>query len=194
MPVIFFTIWLAAARREWYRFNITRFGTMNLSYYTDYSLRTIIFLGLHPSAVSSISQISEAFGISRNHLVKVVNHLARWGFIKSTRGRGGGLRLARDPAEINLGELVRRTETNFRLVECFDPSYNTCPLTAACELKTVMAEARNAFLKTLDRHSLADVLRRRKAMLALLDTSAGKAKSPVLPRKLARHSGEILSQ
>lgn len=141
---------------------------MNLTYYTNYSLRVMIYLGLHSSSLASISQISEAFKISRNHLIKVVHNLAKQGFIKTTRGRGGGLRLARDPREINVGEVVRKTEANFNLVECFSSPTNTCPLTPACALKNIVLEAEEAFFSVLDRYSLADLLVRRKQMANLL--------------------------
>lgn len=141
---------------------------MTLTYYTNYSLRTMVYLGLHASSLASISQISEAFRISRNHLIKVVHNLAKQGFIKTTRGRGGGLRLARDPRDINIGDVVRKTEANFNLVECFDTGRNTCPLSAACELKTIVREAEEAFLSVLDRYTLADLLVKRKQMSALL--------------------------
>ncbi|MEP0844730.1 MAG: Rrf2 family transcriptional regulator [Phycisphaerae bacterium] len=141
---------------------------MNLTYYTNYSLRVVIYLGLHSSALASITQISAAFGISRNHLVKVVHHLARLGFIKTARGRGGGLRLAREPAKINIGDLVRQSEPGFRMVECFDKARNTCPLTPVCRLKGIVLEAENAFLGVLDGYSLADLLGPRRAMAELL--------------------------
>jgi Rrf2 family nitric oxide-sensitive transcriptional repressor len=141
---------------------------MNLTYYTNYSLRTMVYLGLHSSSLASITQISEAFGISRNHLIKVVHNLARAGLIKTTRGRGGGLQLARDPREINIGDVVRKTEASFKMVECFDALHNTCPLTPVCELKSIVREAEEAFLHVLDRYTLADLLVRRKQMAALL--------------------------
>lgn len=152
---------------------------MNLTLYTNYSLRTLVFLGLHSSSLASISQISSAFGISRNHLIKVVHNLAKLGFIKTTRGRGGGLRLARDPEEINIGEVVRKTESGFKLVECFDVAHNTCPLTPACELKKIILEAEEAFLKVLDGYSLADLLVRRKQMAALLKINLPRQTRPL---------------
>ncbi len=142
---------------------------MNLTYYTNYSLRVIIYLGLHSASLASISQISEAFGISRNHLIKVVHNLARLGFITTMRGRGGGLRLARDPSQINIGEVVRKTEPSFNWVECSNAAQNTCPLSPLCELRGIMRAAGEAFLSTLDRYTLADVLVRRKQMAALLN-------------------------
>lgn len=141
---------------------------MTLTYYTNYSLRVLVYLGLHSTSLASITQISEAYRISRNHLVKVVHNLAKLGFIKTTRGRGGGLRLSRDPKQINIGDVVRRSEPNFCLVECFNATRNTCPLTPACELKAVVQKAEDAFLAVLDGYTLADLLTKRKRMAGLL--------------------------
>jgi Rrf2 family nitric oxide-sensitive transcriptional repressor len=131
---------------------------MQLTLYTDYSLRVLIYLGLNPQRMATITEIAESYGISRNHLVKVVHNLATQGFVQTTRGRGGGLILARSPAEINIGNVVRHTEVNFHLVECFDQEHNTCPISAACFLKGGLYEAQRAFMAVLDRYSLADVL------------------------------------
>lgn len=152
---------------------------MTLTYYTNYSLRTMVYLGLHSSSLASISQISEAFKISRNHLIKVVHNLAKQGFIKTLRGRGGGLRLARDPKDINLGDVVRKTEANFNLVECFNPAKNTCPLSALCELKGIVREAEMAFLEVLDRYTLADLLVKRKPMAAILKIPFNTRQAPL---------------
>jgi len=129
--------------------------------------------------LASISQISEAFKISRNHLIKVVHNLAKQGFIKTLRGRGGGLRLARDPQDINLGDVVRKTEANFNLVECFNSTQNTCPLSPVCELKNIVREAEMAFLGVLDRYTLADLLVKRKPMAALLKIPYNTRQSPL---------------
>src|SRR5688500_16523949 len=107
---------------------------MYLTLYSDYSLRVLIYLGLHPDRLCSIAEIAQAYGISRNHLLKVVNELANLGFVQSTRGRGGGLTLGRDPSQISLGEVIRQTEP-LHLVECFDAKTNTCRLAPSCELK-----------------------------------------------------------
>lgn len=162
---------------------------MNLTYYTNYSLRVMMYLGLHDSSLASISQISEAYGISRNHLIKVVHNLARLGFIITTRGRGGGLRLARDPRQISIGEVVRNCESGFNLVECFNTSENTCPLTPSCELKRIVRAAQTAFLEVLDQYTLADLLGRRKAMMNLLGIENGKPSSPLWQRNGARRNG-----
>lgn len=131
---------------------------MQLTLYTDYSLRVLLYLGLNTRRIAVITDIAESYGISRNHLVKVVHNLATQGFIHTTRGRGGGLMLARLPDEINIGDVVRHTEMSFDLVECFDQVRNTCPIAAACFLKNALYEAQRAFMAVLDRYTLADVL------------------------------------
>jgi len=131
---------------------------MQLTLYTDFSLRVLLYLGLKPRRMATITDIAQSYGISRNHLVKVVHNLATQGFIHSTRGRGGGITLARPAAEINIGDVVRHTEVSFDLVECFDRERNTCPIAAACILKSALYEAQRAFMGVLDRYTLADVL------------------------------------
>jgi len=131
---------------------------MQLTLYTDYSLRVLLYLGLNTRHMATITEIAENYGISRNHLVKVVHNLATQGFVRTTRGRGGGLNLARPAEEINIGDVVRHTEVNFHLVECFDQEHNTCPISPACFLKGGLYEAQRAFIAVLDRYTLKDVL------------------------------------
>ncbi len=145
---------------------------MQITYYTDYSLRVLMYLGVNRERIVTISEIAQRFGISRNHLVKVVHHLARGGFIRSYRGKGGGIELARDPAKINIGDVVRYTEGPLKPVECFDVPRNRCVITNACGLAEVLAEACNNFLTTLDRYSLADLLKRRPGLSAVLRTGS----------------------
>lgn len=131
---------------------------MNLSLHADYSLRVLIYLGSHPGSTVSTAEISEAYGISRNHLVRVVQTLGERGYVKVTPGRSGGVTLGKPPDEIRLGEVVRHAEPNLRVVECFDPSTNTCPIAGACALKPILRDALEAFLAELDRFTLADLL------------------------------------
>jgi Rrf2 family nitric oxide-sensitive transcriptional repressor len=105
-----------------------------------------------------LADIGRAYGISYNHLSKVAQQLAALGFIDAMRGRTGGVRLARPPAQINLGAVVRVTESHFNLVECFDPATNTCPIASVCGLAGALQQARDQFLAVLDRYTLADVL------------------------------------
>ncbi len=140
---------------------------MRLTLYTDYALRVLIYLAARPEARSSIAEIAKAYGISQNHLMKVVNELARAGFVASMRGRSGGVSLARPAAEINVGAVVRRTEDGFELVDC-----GQCAISPACGLTGVLAEAVTAFLRVLDSYSLADLVNRKRDLRALLGLGA----------------------
>lgn len=130
---------------------------MRLTQYTDFSLRVLIYLGLNDDRRCTIREISEAYGISRNHLMKVAQQLAAEGFVTSVRGVGGGLVLARPPRDLGIGQVVRAMEPDLGLVECMRPG-NECVITPACALTGMLVEARKAFLEVLDRYSLADVL------------------------------------
>jgi len=140
------------------KFRCHRRHAMQLTLYTDYSLRVLLYLGVNPRRMVTITDIAQSYGISRNHLVKVVHNLATQEFIHTSRGRGGGITLARPAAEINIGDVVRHTEVNFHLVECFDRERNRCPIAAACSLKNALSEAQRAFIAVLDSYTLADVV------------------------------------
>jgi Rrf2 family nitric oxide-sensitive transcriptional repressor len=146
---------------------------VQLTYYTDYSLRVLMYLAIQRDPMANVSEIADCYGISRNHLVKVVHNLARGGFIKSYRGKGGGIELARNPAKINIGEVVRYTEGPARPVECFDVEKNRCVITKACGLTAVLAEACENFFATLDGYTLADLIKRRARMARMLESRAG---------------------
>ncbi len=141
---------------------------MHLTQFSDYSMRVVLYLGCHPTKLVSVDEISRAYGISRHHLVKVVQTLTDLGVVDAQRGRGGGMRLAMRPSEINVGWLIRRTEPHFNLVECFDPETNTCPIAPACGLKGALQRARQAFLAVLDEYSLDQLLNRRQELAGLL--------------------------
>ena len=142
---------------------------MNLTLHADYSLRILLYLSEHRDRPVSTHEISEAYGISRNHLVRVVQTLQSHAFINASVGRSGGLTLARDPSAINIGQVVRSTEPNFRIVECFEPETNTCRIAPVCKLRGVLAEALQAFIHVLDGYTLADVARLKgKAPLSTL--------------------------
>jgi Rrf2 family transcriptional regulator, nitric oxide-sensitive transcriptional repressor len=131
---------------------------MQLTLFTDYSLRVLVFLGAHPDRLCTISEAAEAYRISGNHLMKVVNHLSAGGYIETVRGKGGGMRLSRAPRMINIGEVVRHMEDRFDIVECFNEETQDCPLFPACTLRSILVDAQRNFLATLDRHTLQDVL------------------------------------
>lgn len=141
---------------------------MQLTRFTDYSLRVLLYLGAEAERLVTVDEIARGYGISRNHLVKVVNRLAGLGYVTTVRGKGGGVRLERSPAEINIGALVRQIEGDLVLLECFEPETNRCPIVPICGLKDVVGEARKAFLDVLDRHTLDEVLVNRAAMARLI--------------------------
>ena len=126
---------------------------MKLTLFTDYSMRVLLYLGARPERLCSIAEVAQGYRISNNHLMKVVNQLAREGYIESVRGRSGGIRLGRAPEDINLGALIRTTEDGFDLVDC-----GGCVVAPACGVTGVLGEALGAFLAVLDRYTLADML------------------------------------
>ncbi len=145
---------------------------MQLTLYTDYSLRVLIYLGTCPARLVTIGEIAESYGISRNHLVKVVHHLGQTGYVHTLRGKSGGLRLGKPPEEIVIGQLVRKTEPNMNLLECFDKEINTCPISSACALKSALYQAKRAFMEVLDSYTLADVLENKNSIKKMLSPSA----------------------
>ncbi len=132
-------------------------------------MRVLIYLSLKkPGELGTISEIAKFYGISRNHLVKVVHHLASHGLVHTIRGKHGGMHLARPANKITIGETVRLTEPNFEIAECFNKTTNHCKITPICELKSILAEARNRFLQELDRHTIADAVSRKNTVLGLV--------------------------
>ena len=143
---------------------------MRLTLHTDYSLRVLIHLAASDNPRTSISEIAEAFGISRNHLMKVVHELGRGGFITTTRGRGGGFSLARPPEEISVGEVVRFSERDLTLADCAN-----CVIRSACGLVSVLCVAMDAFLAVLDRHSIADAAADKQRLRRILAPRPARA-------------------
>ncbi|MGD8567304.1 MAG: Rrf2 family transcriptional regulator [Gammaproteobacteria bacterium] len=134
---------------------------MQLTHYTDYSLRVLVYLTLKQNKSVTISEIADYYNISRNHLVKVVNNLANLGYITTVRGKGGGMYLAYPANEINVGEVVRNVEPNFNIVECFAEEHKDCRIEPVCKLKRVLQSATDSFLTELDQYSLQDVISNR---------------------------------
>ncbi len=130
---------------------------MRLTNFSDYALRILMLAAAHDDRLITIEETAEVYGISRAHLMKVANQLSRSGFLRSVRGRFGGLTLARHPEQINLGEVLRATEPDFELVECFTAD-NRCILTPRCKLRGILDEALAAFIGTVDRYTLADLI------------------------------------
>ena len=130
---------------------------MRLAEYTDYTLRVLMYCAANPERLITIAELADQHGLSKNHLMKIVNDLARQRILETTRGRGGGLRLLKKPADIRVGDVVRASETDFRLVECFDRRTDTCTLTPSCRLRGVFGAALQAYFRELDAATLADI-------------------------------------
>lgn len=147
---------------------------MRLTSFTDYTLRVLIYLGAHQGEnhLATIGDIAAAYGISENHLMKVVHQLGQQGYVETVRGKGGGIRLARKPALINLGEVVRAAEDDLAIVECFQPGNDRCPIAPTCALQGVLRGALDAFLNVLDRRTLADLLRPRQQLARIFRASS----------------------
>ena len=137
---------------------------MQLTQYTDYSLRVLIYLAKKPDGLATVSEIAEYHGISRNHLVKVIHNLATKGFITTTRGRNGGMVLSRPASKVTLGDVVRATEPNFNIAECFNAANNCCVITTTCGLKSIFREAQMGFIRAMDKYTLADAVARDKPL------------------------------
>lgn len=141
---------------------------MKLTAFTDYSLRVLIYLAAEPSRRATIAEISTAFGVSENHLTKVVHFLGKQGWLETVRGKGGGMTLAKRPEAIGIGQVVRDTEGAAMPAECFSADEGHCVISSCCRLKGVLAEAVRAFYAVLDRYTLADITRNRQALADIL--------------------------
>ena len=145
---------------------------MRLTSFTDYALRVLILLGVSDDRLVTIDEVGDRYGISANHLTKVVHRLGTCGYVETVRGKGGGIRLARSPESIRIGDVVRDFEEDMALVECFNKASNTCPIEPDCQLKGVVRESLRAFLGKLDEHTLADLVRTRRKLRVLLDVTS----------------------
>lgn len=144
---------------------------MRLTLHTDYALRMLIHLAASDGRTCTVLDIADAFDLSRNHLLKVALTLRDLGHVATTRGRSGGIRLAKRPDEINIGTLVRAIEEDFSLVECLQSGGGACAISPACRLKGMFAEALHAYLAVLDKYTLADVVREATLLRSLLGIS-----------------------
>ncbi len=145
---------------------------MRLNVQTDYALRMLMHLAVNRDTLVTIAEVAERFQISRNHLMKVAYILGQEGFVEAVRGRSGGLRLGRPPEDIRIGDVVRRMEGDFALVECFQGGKGECLITPACKLKGVLHEAMAAFLAVLDEYSIRDLVTRNPGLKTLLASEA----------------------
>ena len=142
--------------------------------YSDYALRMLMYLAVHPDRLCTIDEIARAYAISRNHLMKLAFELGRAGYIRTVRGRSGGLALGRPAESIVVGDVIRHTEEDFALVECFRPERNECAITPGCRLRSVFANALAAYLSVLDGYTLADLTNRPERLTMLLHTREGE--------------------
>ena len=143
---------------------------MHLTAQTDYALRSLMFLAVRDSKRSTIQAMAEHYGISRGHLMALIHRLGSLGFVETTRGRGGGVRLARPASRIRLGHVIRAVEPHFRLVECFSAESNNCLITDPCRLRAVLDTALEAWFRVLNEYTLADLVRDNHEVLQLLTT------------------------
>lgn len=142
---------------------------MRLTSFTDYSIRVLLYVTVHNDKLVNIQEIADAYGISKNHLTKIIYQLGKLGYLETVRGRNGGIRLAMEPSKINIGQLVRKTEEDFNIVECFGGDHAGCPITSICTLKGVLNQALFAFLKVLDSYTLEDISKNKMKLKELLE-------------------------
>lgn len=140
---------------------------MYLTRHADYTMRLLIHLAVQPDGTATIQEIAANYGISRNHLMKVAHHAVQAGYVKGLRGRAGGLGLAKEPRDINIGQVLRSVE-DWTTVECFDRSENSCRITRGCGLRPILKEALDAYFSVLDGYSVADVVERKTLLVQLL--------------------------
>ena len=158
---------------------------MHLTTYTDYSLRVLMYAGIKGAEISTISEIAERYGISRNHLMKVVQKLGQLGYLETLRGKGGGIRLALRPDQINIGEVVLNMEDELALVQCFKDDEGVCRIEPACVLRHALEEAQAAFFGVLNRHTLATLLAPKRRLSSLLLINAAEQARLVVKRSRA---------
>ncbi|MCP3026979.1 Rrf2 family transcriptional regulator [Halobacillus sp. A5] len=143
---------------------------MRLKKYTDYALRVLLYTASKPKdELASKGEISKVFHISENHLGKIIHQLNKLGMLETIRGRSGGIKLAKDPKDINIGYVVRAMEDDFHLLECFDRETNYCVITPACKLKHILNDALYAFLNVLEQYTLEDLLSNKDELRELMD-------------------------
>jgi len=167
---------------------------MRLTVYTDYCLRVLMYVALHSQRRPTIGEIASTYGISKNHVMKVVHQLGVAGYVETLRGQSGGMRLARPPETIILGEVVRRTEPDLALMPCFDEPNGICVLIPACKLRRALQQARAAFLAVLDEHSLADLVENGDVLQGLLANGPHPnvgAKDAPPPRRRVAASNQV---
>ncbi|MBP0588968.1 Rrf2 family transcriptional regulator [Paraburkholderia sp. LEh10] len=165
---------------------------MRLTDYTDYSLRVLLYLAVRSEGLATIQDISDAYGISKNHLMKVVQRLAELGWVETVRGRNGGLRLFEHSSALTVGEVVRAAESDFTLVSCFNGSgsgepgaHRECVIQSQCRLKGILEAAREAFFRELDRYTIRDIAEPASPLMSLLGLKPSATVVPIVPAPAA---------
>ncbi len=148
---------------------------MRMTLHTDYALRMLMYAAMRRDGLCTVNDVAKAYGLSLNHLRKVAQTLRKLGFIETTRGRAGGIRMAMIPDHINIGALVRVTEEDFSLVECMHAQGGGCVIAPVCKLKGLLSEALAAYLAVLDNYTLADIIRNKSALDSLLNADESAA-------------------
>mgnify|MGYP003282230901 CR=1 FL=1 len=131
---------------------------MYLSKFTDYSFRIMMYLGNHPNELYTVDELSSILNLSTHHIKKIIYTLSKNGYILSTKGRNGGVKMGKNPKDINLGTLLQITEDNLNILECFSPENNTCNINNNCKLKPIINDALNSFKQKLSEYTLEDIL------------------------------------
>lgn len=147
--------------------NSRKENIVRLTNFSDYSLRVLIYLATKQEK-SSIAEVSRTFCISENHLAKIVHKLSTLGYVHSIRGKHGGIKLGMDPTKINLGKIIVALEPDFDIVECFNEDRDACSISPVCRLKTYFNKAKKAFLATLGRYTLANVIKNKSELVSIL--------------------------
>ncbi len=142
---------------------------VKLTNFTDYSMRALIYLAVHPGRLCTVKEISEAFNISQNHMVKVVHSLSKHRYINTKKGKNGGIELSKPAYHLNVGDIVRTLESDLYIVECFNSDDKRCSITAVCKLKHVLFNAYKAFIGELDKHTLADITENMDELLEVFE-------------------------
>ncbi len=154
---------------------------MRLTVYSDYALRTLMYLAVKDDGLATIAEIAESYRISKNHLMKVAYELGVSGFVKTVRGRRGGLKLAKPLEDITIGAVIRQTEPDMLIVPCFAPETANCAITSCCALRSALKRAETAFLDVLDSYTLKDLVKPRSALRALLSIMPPDARTATAP-------------
>lgn len=151
---------------------------MHLSTFTDYTLRVLMYLTVAQDRLATIAELANAYGVSQNHLMKVVHQLSRGGLVESVRGKGGGIKLARQPDQIRLGSVIRASEGDAPIVECFSAKKNGCRIAPACRLNRILDQAFDGLFQALDAYTLADLAGNDQELAALMRLSTPPSRTP----------------